>query len=139
MEHADVVIMRKNRQPSEEVEELAHAVIGAAVEMHKSLGPGFPESVYEQALCHELELRNIPFARQVPIVVRYKGQIVGEGRLDLLIGGSLVVELKAIDALSSVHTAQVVAYLKATGHQLGLLVNFNVPILKSGIRRVINT
>src|SRR5207237_735479 len=125
------------REPSAKADTLAHAVIGAALEVHKLLGPGYIESVYEQVLCVELELLGIPFVRQPVITVGYKGQTVGEGRLDLLVDDTLVVELKATDVLSSVHSAQVLSYLKATGRRLGLLINFNVPILKMGIRRVI--
>ena len=135
----DVVLRRKAIEISDEVEGLAHSVVDSALEVHKALGPGFIESVYEQALCRELEMREVPFVRQFPVAVRYKDIVVGEGRVDLLVGNSLVVELKAIDGLSSVHTAQVISYLKATGHQLGLLINFNVPLLKDGIRRVIYT
>jgi GxxExxY protein len=133
------VRIRKSKEPSPEVDELARAVIGAAIEVHRVLGPGFNESVYEQALCRELELRSIPFVRQPNVSVSYKGQVVGEGRMDLLIANELVVELKAIEALGSVHSAQVLSYLRATGRQLGLLINFNVAFLKAGIKRVILT
>jgi GxxExxY protein len=119
------------------VNRLSHEVIGAALEVHRLLGPGFLESLYEEALCIELELRKITFQRQAPIPVHYKGRVVGENRLDLLVGDCLVVELKAVDQLATIHTAQVLAYLKATGHKLGLLINFNVPVLKYGIKRVI--
>jgi len=122
---------------SEELDRLARAVIGAAIEVHKELGPGLLESVYEQALCVELSLRGIPFAHQVVVPVRYKGQIVGEGRLDMLVSEELIVELKAIDALAPIHTAQLLTYLKVTGHRLGLLINFNVPVLKQGIKRLV--
>lgn len=105
--------------------------------MHRVLGPGFLESVYEEALCVELQLRGIPFKRQPVVAVNYKGQLVGEGRLDFLVGDALIVELKAVDALASIHSAQVISYLKMTAHQLGLLINFNVPILKEGIKRII--
>jgi GxxExxY protein len=128
----------RERSLPPEVEELAHSVIGAALEVHRVLGPGYIEVVYEQALCVELELRAISFVRQPVIQVGYKGKVVGEGRLDLLVGDSLVVELKAVDALTQVHSAQVVSYLKATRRPLGLLINFNVPLLKAGgIKRVI--
>jgi len=128
----------RERSLPPEVEELAHSVIGAALEVHRVLGPGYIEVVYEQALCVELELRAIPFVRQPVIQVGYKGKVVGEGRLDLLVGNSLVVELKAVDALTQIHSAQVVSYLKATRRPLGLLINFNVPLLKAGgIKRVI--
>ncbi|HLG13366.1 MAG TPA: GxxExxY protein [Blastocatellia bacterium] len=128
----------EREEPSEELDRLAYAVIGAAIEVHRVLGPGYLESVYEEALCLELARRRIPFTRQVAIAVAYKGDIVGEGRLDLLVGGILVVELKAVEALAPIHTAQVISYLKTTGHPLGLLINFNVVVLKDGgIRRIV--
>jgi GxxExxY protein len=115
----------------------SHAIIGAAIEVHRTLGPGFPEAIYEEAFCMELRLREIPFKRQVDVQVRYQGNVVGSGRLDLLIGDSVIVELKAVEALASVHVAQVLSYLRATGHRLGMLFDFNVRILKDGgIERV---
>ncbi|MFH1748495.1 MAG: GxxExxY protein [Planctomycetota bacterium] len=116
---------------------LSEQVIGAAIEVHRVLGPGLLESVYEEALCVELTLRGVPFIRQLQVDLAYKGHAVGKGRLDLLVDYQLIVELKAVDALSDVHLAQVLSYLKTTGKQLGLLINFNVAVLKSGIRRVI--
>ena len=127
----------KTREPSEEADQLAHAVIGAALEVHRVLGPGFLESVYEEALCVELGLRGIPFVRQAPVAVDYKGHMVGEARLDILAGGVVVVELKAVEALAPIHSAQAISYLKTTGHQLALLINFNVPLLKQGIKRIV--
>ena len=124
-------------EPTPELDRLANATIGAAIEVHRTLGPGFLESVYEEALAIELETRRIPCARQVPIAVIYKGHPVGEGRLDLLVADRLIVELKAVEALAPIHTAQLMSYLKATRHPLGLLINFNVPVLKMGIRRVV--
>jgi GxxExxY protein len=121
------------REPDEEVDRLAHAVIDAAIEVHLVLGPGFGENVYERALCIELELRDIPFSRQPMTNVSYKG----EGRPDLLVANRVVVELKVVPALAPVHTAQVLAYLKATGRQLGLLINFDVARLASGVKRVV--
>ncbi|HET6314183.1 MAG TPA: GxxExxY protein [Chloroflexia bacterium] len=120
-----------------ELNRLSHDVIGAALEVHRVLGPGFLESVYEEALCLELELRGIPFARQAPLPVWYKGRIVGEGRMDLLVGGCLVIELKAVEVLAQIHAVQLLTYLRATGHKLGLLINFNVAVLKHGIKRVV--
>jgi GxxExxY protein len=125
------------REPDRVVDELSHAVIGAAIEVHRHLGPGYLEGVYEEALAWEFQTRRLPFERQRPIAVRYKGHLVGEGRLDFLVGALLIVELKAVDALSSIHDAQVISYLKSTGLHLGLLVNFHVSVLKHGIRRVI--
>jgi len=128
---------RRYREPDADVDELARRVIGAAIEVHRHLGPGFLESVYEEALCVEPELREIPFDRQRPIGVDYKGHSVGQGRLDLLVGDKLLVELKAVDRLAPIHNAKVISYLKATSLHLGLLINFNVPLLKDGIRRII--
>jgi GxxExxY protein len=126
-------------EPRSEVDQLAHQVIGAAIEVHRVLGPGYLESVYEEALAVELELRGIAFARQVGMAVNYKGKMVGEGRLDFLVGRDLVVELKAVEALAPIHHAQVISYLKATGHSLGLLINFNVRVLKDGVKRIVLT
>ncbi len=124
-------------EPSRALDDLARAVIGAAIEVHRHLGPGYLEAVYEEALCVELERRRIRYSRQHPIAVAYKGHCVGESRLDLLVGDGFVVELKAVDALVPIHTAQLMSYLKATGCQLGLLINFNVPALRQGIKRVV--
>jgi GxxExxY protein len=124
-------------EPPAELDALAHAVIGALIEVHRIIGPGFLEQTYEEALAVELELRHIPFKRQVPIPVVYKSVQICEGRLDFLIDNKLVVEIKACDCLAPIHKAQVISYLKATGHKLALLVNFNVPVLKEGLRRII--
>jgi GxxExxY protein len=126
-------------EPGHESDELARAVIGAAMEVHTILGAGFLESTYEQALAIELGLREIPFQRQWPIALQYKGQLVGEARLDFLVGDRLIVELKAVDHLHPIHQAQVINYLKATGFQLALLINFNVEALRDGIKRVVLT
>src|SRR5258708_33588513 len=110
------------KEPPEELDQLAHAIIGAAIEVHRILGPGYVEAVYEKALLVELKLRGIPCSSQVEVAVDYKGHNVGEGRIDLLVGGELIVALKACDALAPVHTAQLLSYLKATGKTLGLLI-----------------
>ncbi|HEX9899530.1 MAG TPA: GxxExxY protein [Candidatus Methylomirabilis sp.] len=124
-------------EPNKEVDRLARAVIGAAIEVHRHLGPGFLEGVYEEALVVELALRDIPFERQKPVPVSYKGHSVGEGRIDLLVATELLVELKAVEVLAPIHKAQVISYLKATGLHLGPLINFNVPILRAGVQRVV--
>ena len=124
-------------EPSKEVDELTRKVIGAAIEVHRALGPGYIESVYEEALAYEISLNNIPYERQVKIKVAYKGRSVGEGRLDILVAKILPVELKAVEAFAPIHQAQLLSYLKMTGLQLGLLINFNVPLLKQGVKRVI--
>ena len=126
-------------EPRFEIDEWARSVIGAAIEVHKHLGPGYLESVYEEALAFEFNLRSIPFERQKPVNVSYKGHSVGENRLDFLVGEYLIVELKAVEALGPIHQAQLISYLKAMNLQLGLLINFNVPILKDGIKRVVLT
>jgi GxxExxY protein len=132
-------IMAPRVEPSRELDALANAVIGAAIEVHRNLGPGYLESMYEEALAVELELRGIPFERQKRIAVDYKGREIGEGRLDLVVGEELLVELKAVDSLAPIHKAQVLSYLKATGCRLGILINFNVPVLRSGIQRVVRS
>ena len=126
-------------EPSQEVDTLARKVIGAAIEVHRALGPGYTENVYEEALCVELSDLVVPFERQVRVAVEYKGRKVGEGRLDLLIARILPVELKAVESLAAIHQAQLISYLKMPHLQLGLLINFNVPILKYGLKRVILT
>lgn len=115
----------------------ATVVVDAALEVHRLLGPGFLESVYEEALCAELRSRGIPFERQKTFAVDYKGEKIGEGRMDLEVAGCLVLEIKAVEKLAPVHTAQVLSYLKATGYRLALLINFNVALLKEGIKRVV--
>jgi GxxExxY protein len=120
-----------------EVERYGKALLDAAFEVHTVLGAGFLERVYEDALCHELTLRRVPFARQEAIVVPYKGLDIEGQRLDLVIGGLVIAELKAASAIHPVHQAQLMSYLKATGLRLGFIINFNVPHLKDGIQRVV--
>lgn len=124
-------------EPSAEANHQANLVIGAAIEVHRHLGPGFLESVYEECLGIELAERRISFQRQHLITVQYKGRAAGESRLDFLVGGILVVELKAVGVLAPIHKAQVISYLKATGLGLGLLLNFNTVTLRDGIERVV--
>jgi GxxExxY protein len=121
-----------------EQEELISRIIGAATEVHSHLGPGFMEKIYEKALCRELNLCNIPFECQKAINVSYKDiQITGQ-QLDLIVAGEVIVELKAVDHLSAIHEAQLMSYLKTTGIKIGLLINFNVKLLKDGgIRRIL--
>ena len=127
------------QEPGREEDDLAREVIGAAMEVHRQLGPVFPEIVYQRARGIELAHRAIPFVAEAPVEARYRGHIVGEGRLDFLVGESLVVELKAVEVLARIHVAQVLAYLQATGLTLGLLLNFHVPVLSAGVRRVVLT
>jgi GxxExxY protein len=119
---------------------LTKAVIGAAIEVHRALGPGLLESAYEICLCHELVLREIQFERQRPIPLEYKGVKLDCGyRSDIIVEETLLLELKAVDALLPIHEAQLLSYLKLTGLRVGLLVNFNVEVLKDGIRRRVLT
>ena len=120
-------------------EEIGRSVIGAAIEVHRVLGPGFLESVYQKALVHELKLRGLKVATQKKIVIVYKGISIEGQRLDLLVGDRVIVELKAIDTLAPIHQAKVISYLKATQTfcALALLMNFNVTVLKSGLKRIV--
>jgi GxxExxY protein len=99
--------------------------------VHRIIGPGLPESIYQRALSHELGLRGIAHVCESPVPVHYKGRLVGEGRLDLLVAGKLIVELKSVTILNDVHRAQAIAYLQAIGYPLALIINFNVAILKT--------
>lgn len=118
---------------------LSNEIIGAAIEVHKQLGPGLLESAYEYCLAHELGLRNILFERQKELPVVYKNVPIDCGyRLDLLVDNLVIVELKAVDRLLPIHEAQLLTYLKLTQCKLGLLLNFNVILLKNGIQRVAN-
>jgi GxxExxY protein len=125
-------------EPARELDLLASQVVDSALAVHRALGPGLTESIYEAALAIELESRGIVFSRQSEYTVTYRGIPVGQGRLDLLVERSLIVELKAVDSIAPVHRAQVVGYLRALNLQLGLLINFNVPLLRDGIHRIIN-
>jgi GxxExxY protein len=126
-------------EPPIQLDATTSAVIGAAMEVHRVLGPGFLESLYEEAMALEFGLRGIPFERQKLINVSYKGRPIGEGKLDFFVGDALVVELKAAEKLLPIHQAQVMSYLKATGCRLGLLINFHERLLKDGVRRVVLT
>ncbi len=130
---------RKDVRVAEDIERLAHDVIGAAIEVHRHLGPGLPQSYYRNALCHELSLRGIPYKYEEPFTVTYKGVPVGTGRLDILVADRLILELKATDALTDIHLAQAVTYLISLDLPLALLINFNVRFVRDGIRRVLNT
>lgn len=124
-------------EPGGDVEAAARDVVDAAIEVHRVLGPGYLETVYEAALCHELKLRGVAFQRQSYVNVSYKGVVVGDSRFDMLVARVLVVELKAAPELSPIHTAQVLSYLKASGLSLGLLLNFGGAVMRTGIRRII--
>jgi GxxExxY protein len=118
------------------INELTERVISAAIEVHRALGPGLIESVYEECLCKELSLREIPFIRQSGLPVVFKGNRMDCGyRIDLLVADMLVIEIKAVEMILPVHEAQLLTYMKLGGWKVGLLINFNVALLKQGIRR----
>ncbi len=118
--------------------QLTHEIIGAAIEVHRLLGPGLLESAYEECLCHELTLRKLGVQRQVPVPVVYKEVKLECGyRLDLVVERKVILELKSIEAFSPVHEAITLTYLRLSGYRIGLLINFNVTILKDGIRRFV--
>ena len=122
-----------------ELEKIASEVVDAALEVHRELGSGLLESAYEMALCHELSLRQIAFERQKPMGVNYKGVLLDCGyRVDVVAGGELFLELKSCDQLAPIHEAQLLNYLKLDDKKLGFLINFNVRLLKNGIKRIVN-
>ncbi len=119
--------------------DISGKIIGAAIEVHKKLGPGLLESAYEECLCCEMQLRGIEFKRQVPLSLNYKGIVLDCGyRLDLLVEDKVIVELKSIEGLEPIHEAQMLTYLKLRNAWLGLIINFNVIMLKDGVRRLVN-
>ena len=118
--------------------DVTEQIIGAAIEVHRHWGPGLYEEVYEKSLCHELRLRNLTFETQLQLPLVYKGKRVGDDlRLDLIVQSKVVVEMKAIKELELIHEAQLLTYMKLTGCRVGLLINFNVPILKQGLKRMV--
>jgi GxxExxY protein len=118
--------------------EITHEIIGAAIEVHKRLGPGLLESAYEACLKHELTLRNLTVIQQVPVPVIYRETKLECGyRIGLLVEGRIVVELKSVESLAPIHEAIILTYLRLSGHRIGLLINFNVAVLKDGVRRFI--
>ena len=123
----------------EKINRLTYEIIGAAMEVHRAFGPGLLESIYEDALTVELSLRKIPFKRQMLVPLNYKGHNIGSGlRLDLFVADTVIVELKSVAQLLPIHEAQLLTYLKLTNTKVGLLINFNVPVLKQGIKRMLN-
>jgi len=118
-------------------QELTGQILGAAIEVHKQLGPGLLESTYQACLCHELELRGISFECQKPLPLEYKGIKLECGyRIDLLVAGLVIVEIKSVEVLAPIREAQLLTYLKLTGIKVGFLINFNLVVLKQGIRRL---
>lgn len=122
-----------------DINELSNRIIGAAIEVHKTLGPGLLESIYEECLGHELSLRGISFERQKPLIVTYKGKTLDcVYRLDLVVEKQIIIELKSCESIEPIHRAQLLTYLKLSDLRLGLLLNFNVPMMRDGIVRIVN-
>jgi len=117
---------------------LTQKIIGAAIEVHRNLGPGLLESIYEEALCFELELRGIAYSRQVGVDVVYKGRVIKGQRIDIIVSGEVIIEIKSLSKIPEVVMAQILSYLKATGLERGLIINFGEKRLVDGIRRVSN-
>jgi GxxExxY protein len=121
-----------------EIEAVMTRVIGACIEVHRHLGPGFLESTYHRALCIELSEREMAFEKGKRVTISYKGNAISEQFIDLVVEACVVVEIKAVSQLEEIHGSQLVSYLKATGLRAGLLVNFNKPVLRAGLRRIVH-
>ena len=131
--------MNREDAEAQRLDGLTHKILGASIAIHRALGPGLLESAYEECLCHELDLEGLAFQRQKPLPVRYKSVNLDCGyRLDVLIEESVIVELKTVESILPVHTAQLLTYLKLANIQVGLLINFNVAVLKHGVKRIVN-
>jgi GxxExxY protein len=122
-----------------DINQLSSKIIGAAIEVHKIVGPGLLESTYEVCLCYELDRRGLFFERQKPLPSVYKGKKLDCGyRLDVVVENSIILELKSCEQIEPIHKAQLLTYLKLSGLKLGLLLNFNIPIMRDGIVRIVN-
>ncbi len=131
--------MHRRDAEAQSENQITKLVIGFAIEVHRALGPGLLESAYEECLCYELAQGGIRFLRQVALPVRYKGVTLDCGyRMDLLVDDLVIVEIKAVESLSPIHEAQLLTYLKLAEKSVGLLINFNVPVLKQGLKRIVN-
>jgi GxxExxY protein len=131
--------MSSTMESRRRADELSRDVVDAAIEVHRHLGPGLLESAYEACLCHELTARGIAVEHQVPLPVSYKGlQIDAAYRIDIRVEGLIILELKAVEKLEPIHEAQLMTYLRLSNLWLGFLINFNVPLLRDGIRRRVN-
>lgn len=126
-------------QLTDRTEKLLHSIIGCAIEVHRLLGPGYLEKVYEQAMSQELRLRGLNCCHQVPVPVYYKGVKIHGQVLDMIVEGKVILELKSVESLLPAHEAQLLSYLKSTGLEVGLLINFKEQLVKNGIRRFVRT
>ena len=134
----DEPFVDEESEPDAELNAITNEIIDAAIEVHRLLGPGHLESAYERALIIEFNHREIRFVNQVPVSLTYRGEVVGEGRIDFVVEDKVVLDLKATEGIAAVHRAQMISYLKITKLPLGLILNFNVPVLKNGIQRFAN-
>ncbi len=122
-----------------DINKLSSRIIGSAIEVHKALGPGLLESAYEECMCHELSLRELSFERQKPLAVKYKGRKLDCGyRLDIVVENAIILELKSCEKIEPIHKAQLLTYLKLSGLNLGLILNFNTTVMRDGIVRIVN-
>ena len=129
----------ESAEGAEAINRLTEMIIGAAIEVHRQMGPGLMESVYEECLCYELNQLGLQFRRQLQLPILYKGIKLDCGyKMDLVVEDLIVLELKTVDRLIPVHSAQLLTYLKLSGKKVGLLLNFNEPVLKKGIKRLVN-
>ena len=119
------------------LKDITGRIISCAIEVHSILGPGLLENVYEEALSHEFKFRDIKYERKKEITLKYKGKVVGKHRIDFMIEDKVILELKAVEAVNKIYEAQLLTYLRATNKRIGLLINFNVDLLKKGIKRLI--
>jgi GxxExxY protein len=130
-----------DRVPSDlppHIEDVMNRIIGACIEVHRHLGPGFLESTYHRAVCLELSERGLAYEKSKRVTISYKGHTISDQFIDLIVEACVVVEIKAVSQLEEIHGSQVVSYLRATGLRAGLLVNFNKPVLKAGLRRIVH-
>ena len=138
MDRQDAKIAKARQEPCAAADAVARQVVDAGLKVHRTLGPGLLESVYEACLVQEFHLRGLGVRRQVPLPIEYEGlRLEGGYRLDLLVDEAVIVEVKAVEAISRLHEAQLITYLKLSGLRLGLLLNFNVTLFRDGVRRLI--
>lgn len=139
MHRRDSAVKKKKRMTNTELNNFSKLILDAAITVHREMGSGLLESVYELCLLKELQIRGIKASNQVPVPLFYKSENLNKDfRIDLLVENEIIIELKAVDYILPVHEAQIISYLKLTGKKLGLLINFNVPLLKDGFKRYVN-
>jgi len=135
-----IMSLKQHSDMPSEIERLSKEVVDCFFSVHKELGPGLLEKIYEDALCHEFDLRGLKFQRQMPVAVSYKGKkMPTDYRIDIIVDNTIIVELKAVDRVLPVHEAQILSYMKLTGSPLGLIANFNTTLMEDGIKRVVLT